>query len=110
MVKPDKVAIVTGKSYGIGRACSKILAEAKINIAILSRKRKEGLDTLEELKRFKIKALYIETDVSDREQVRESVARVYNKFKRIDILINNAGIVSPLKYFLSKVTTIGTGS
>ncbi len=99
---PGKVAIVTGGSYGIGKACSAILAEAGINVVILSRKAKEGLETVEELINLNKKAMHIETDVSDREQIKLSVARVYTEFQRIDILVNNAGIVSPLKPFFEQ--------
>lgn len=102
MVKANRVAIITGGSYGIGKSCSAILAESGINIAILSRKRKEGLETVHELNKFGVKAIHIETDVSDKEQIKKSVARVCDEFQRIDILVNNAGIVSPLKYFFEQ--------
>ncbi len=102
MEKGNKVAIVTGGSYGIGRACSAMLAESGINVAIFSRKRKEGLETVDELRRFGAKAIHVETDVSNKEQVRKSVAQVINEFQRIDILVNNAGIVSPIKYFFEQ--------
>ena len=100
--KAFKLAIITGGSYGIGKACSTILAESGINIAILSRKRKEGIDTVDELKKYNIKVIHIETDVSNKEQVKKSVRSVFSEFGRIDILINNAGIVSPLKYFFEQ--------
>jgi 3-oxoacyl-[acyl-carrier protein] reductase len=101
-VKPSRVAIVTGGSYGIGKACSAILAESGAHVAILSRKRKEGLEAAEELNRSGGKALHIETDVADREQIRRSVARVYDEFHRIDIVVNNAGIGTPLTYFFEQ--------
>jgi 3-oxoacyl-[acyl-carrier protein] reductase len=94
-----KVAIVTGGSLGIGRACSIALAKSGNHVAIFSRKRKEGLEIVRELKHLSVKALHLETDVSDPNQVKESIATAYRKFKRIDILVNNAGIVTPLRHF-----------
>ncbi len=102
MRSTNRVAIVTGGSYGIGKACCAILAESGVNIAILSRKRKEGVEAVDELSRYRVKAMHLETDISDREQVRSSVARVHEEFGRIDILVNNAGVVSPLKYFFEQ--------
>ncbi len=103
-----KVAIVTGGSYGIGKACAAVFAESGMDIAILSRKRKEGLETREEICKFGTKVIHIETDVSDKEQVRRSVAQVSDEFRRIDILVNNAGIVTPVKFFLNRRMKIGT--
>jgi 3-oxoacyl-[acyl-carrier protein] reductase len=102
MKKTSRVAIVTGGSYGIGKVCSAILAESGMNVAILSRKRKEGLEAVDELRRFNIKAIHIETDVSDKERVKKSIAQVINEFQRIDVLVNNAGIISSLKYFFEQ--------
>lgn len=96
-VKTERVAIITGGSYGIGKACADALAESGIHVVILSRKREEGLLAVQDLKKFGIKALHMETDVSNTEQVKESVSRVLTEFDGIDILVNNAGIVSPLK-------------
>jgi 3-oxoacyl-[acyl-carrier protein] reductase len=97
-----RMAIVTGGSYGIGKACAAVLAESGMDIAILSRKRKEGLETIEEISKFGTKVIHIETDVSDKEQVRRSVAQVSDEFRRVDILVNNAGIVTPVKYFFEQ--------
>ena len=101
-MKTNRLAIVTGGSYGIGKACSASLARSGKDIAILSRKRKEGLEAADELNKLGVKVVHIETDVSDKDQVRNSVARVCDEFGRIDILVNNAGIASPLKYFFEQ--------
>ncbi len=101
-VKTERVAIITGGSYGIGKACAVALAESGIHVVILSRKREEGLLAVQDLNKFHIKALHIETDVANKEQVQESVSRVLAEFDAIDILVNNAGIVSPLRYFFDQ--------
>lgn len=98
----ERVAIVTGGSYGIGKTCSAILAESGINVVIMSRKREEGMQAVRDLGNFNVKVMHIPTDVSDHEQVRNSVSQVIDEFKRIDILVNNAGIISPLKFFFEQ--------
>jgi len=101
-VKTERVAIITGGSYGIGKACAVALAESGIHIVILSRKPEEGLLAVQDLNKFGIKALHIETDVSNKQQVQESVSQILTEFDGIDIFVNNAGIVSPLKYFFDQ--------
>jgi NAD(P)-dependent dehydrogenase (short-subunit alcohol dehydrogenase family) len=100
--KNRSVAIIAGGSDGIGKACSFAFAKCGIDVVILDKKREEGLKTVSELNELGIKATYIQIDISEREQVRKSVARVYSEFQRIDILVNSAGIVSPLKYFFEQ--------
>ena len=89
-----KVALVTGGDRGIGRAISLALVEKGYAIAINYRKNK---DKAEETKRMveKIggKAIIVKFDVSKRDEVRKGVKRVINEFGRIDVLINNAGIL-----------------
>jgi 3-oxoacyl-[acyl-carrier protein] reductase len=60
------------------------------------------LEAVDGLRRFGTKAIHIETDVSDKEQVKKSIVQVMDEFQRIDILVNNAGIVSPVKYFFEQ--------
>ncbi len=95
-------AVVTGGSGGIGKACAIALAECGVDVAILDQKREEGLKTVDELVRFGVKASYTRTDISDKEQVKRSVAQAYDEFQRIDVLVNAAGIVSPLRYFFEQ--------
>jgi NAD(P)-dependent dehydrogenase (short-subunit alcohol dehydrogenase family) len=97
-----RVAIVTGGSDGIGKACSLALAESGVDVAVLDKKHEEGLKTVHEFSNLPVKVTFLQTDISQREQVRKSVARVYTEFRRIDILVNCAGIVSPLKYFFEQ--------
>ncbi len=97
-----RVAIITGGSYGIGKACAVALAKSGIHVVILSRKREEGLLAVKDLDQFGIKAIHIETDVSNKQQVQKSVSQVLAEFNGIDVLVNNAGIVSPLKYFFEQ--------
>ena len=88
-----KVAIVTGASRGIGKACAIRLAKdgytVVINYASNDAKAQEVLD---EIKANGGDGMLYKADVSDLEQVKKLVRDVYNEYKQIDVLINNAGI------------------
>ncbi len=87
-----KVALVTGASKGIGRACALRLAEAGANIVIGAK----SIDLLEMLKKdidgLGVESLAEGCDVSRSADCEELVEKSIERFGRIDILINNAGI------------------
>jgi NADP-dependent 3-hydroxy acid dehydrogenase YdfG len=87
------VAIVTGASSGIGAATARGLAGQGATVAALAR-RKDRLDTLViEIETDGGTAVAIEADITDREQAQASVQAVVDRYGRIDILINNAGLM-----------------
>ncbi len=98
----ERVAVITGGSYGIGKVCAATLAASGMHVAIISRKKEEGLSAVLDLSQFGNRVLHIEGDVSDPELVKKAVSQIVDEFKRIDILVNNAGIVSPLRYFFEQ--------
>lgn len=88
----SKVAIISGASSGLGADAAKAFAESGANIAVLAR-RKEKLDALKESLTYTgVEILPIACDVTNEENVKNAVDEVFNKFGRIDILINNAGV------------------
>jgi NADP-dependent 3-hydroxy acid dehydrogenase YdfG len=82
------VALVTGASSGIGEATARTLATQGARVAVVAR-RKERLDALA----AQIGGLAIETDVTDRDQAVEAVERAARELGRLDIVINNAGVM-----------------
>lgn len=88
----DKVAIVTGGGRGIGRATAIALAKEDCNVVIASRTKKELEQTCSEIKKLNVKCLIVVADVSKPEDVKDIVDKTIKKFKKIDILINNAGV------------------
>ena len=82
------VALVTGASSGIGEATARALAERGAKVAVAAR-RKDRLDALA----GEIDGLAIEADVTQREQAIAAVETTVSELGRLDIVINNAGVM-----------------
>lgn len=89
----EQVALITGGSRGIGKACAKELAKAGFDVAVIYAGNEAAAnETVSELKAMNVEAEAYKCDVSDAESVNECVSKVMEKFGRIDVLVNNAGI------------------
>jgi len=88
-----KVALVTGASSGIGFAVSKILGLAGCSVAMIDKDSESGKKTLGELERLGITGEFYCCDVSNSREVEETVKKVYEHFRRIDVVVNCAGII-----------------
>lgn len=88
-----KVALVTGASRGIGKACAIELAKAGCDVVITYAGNSEAAEkTVEELKALGVNAESYKFDVSNQAEVDEAIAKIIEKHGRIDVLLNNAGI------------------
>lgn len=88
-----KVALVTGGSRGIGKACALELAGAGFDVVINYVGNEEAANaTVSELKALGSDAYAAKFDVTDKEAVEAGIAEVMAKFGKIDVLLNNAGI------------------
>ncbi len=92
----DKVAIITGGSTGIGYAIAKAYLKEGAKVVIASYNKEEVEDSIKELSKTynKENLLGIKCDVKLSEDVKKVVKDTMDKFGRIDILINNAGITN----------------
>ena len=89
----EKLALVTGASRGIGKACAIELAKAGYDIIINYAGNVEAANrTVEEIKALGVEAAAYRFDVSNKEEVDKNIAEIVEKYGRIDVLVNNAGI------------------
>ena len=89
----DKVALITGGGRGIGKAVALAYAREGARLAICARTGSEIEETATEIKGLGTECLAVMCDVSLEEPVSKLVEKVQKIFRRIDILINNAGVM-----------------
>ncbi|HTE90283.1 MAG TPA: 3-oxoacyl-[acyl-carrier-protein] reductase [Terriglobales bacterium] len=87
-----RLALVTGASQGIGRACAVRLASAGAAVAVAARNQEKLDELVNEIKSSGGNAAAFPLDVSDEDQIKSTFKSVLGKFTKIDILVNNAGI------------------
>jgi len=90
-----KVAIVTGAGRGLGWAIAERLARDGANVVIAEIDRLSGEEKVRVLQKMGREALAILTDVTNWSDVERMVRQTLSTFQKIDILINNAGILGP---------------
>ncbi len=88
----NKTVFITGGLSGIGKACAFAAANEGANVAIVDLKSDESSKIIEELKQINPKAIFIECDVSDFNQVQVAIQKVISTFSSLDVALNNAGI------------------
>jgi NADP-dependent 3-hydroxy acid dehydrogenase YdfG len=99
MAKLDgKVAVITGASSGIGEATTEALAGEGAALAVAARREDRLEDLVGRIEGNGSRALAISCDVTDEEQAHDLIRRAKEEFGRVDIVVNNAGVMQ-----LSKV-------
>src|SRR5216684_4006501 len=103
MDSSGKVAIVTGAGSGIGRSVALAFLKDGYRVALAGR-RKDKLDETAKDSGAGARALVVPTDVTDQKSVRALFAATKEKFGRLDVLFNNAGIGTPGSIMLEDLT------
>lgn len=88
----NKVAIVTGAGKGIGWGIAKVFSQEGAKVVVVDWDEEAGKRTAEEIRQSGGDAIFVKCDVSNEEQVKAMVQATLDKYGRIDVLVNNAGI------------------
>ena len=115
----DKVAIVTGGNSGIGEAIAELFAKegAKVVVASLGASAKDNI--AKKLKAMGADYMMVPCDISKEEDIKKCFDKVVKKYKRVDVMINNAGVLEkgllPIDKFktedwewVTRINTFGT--
>jgi NAD(P)-dependent dehydrogenase (short-subunit alcohol dehydrogenase family) len=88
----DKIALVTGAGAGIGRAVAETFAREGAHVVVADRDGEAARETADAITKSNGSALAETVDVTDTEQVKALMGRLAEKFGRLDVLVNNAGV------------------
>lgn len=100
-----RVALITGSARGIGLGIARCLAAEGLNLALCDlREEKDVRDTLEELRNQSVDVLYCVCDVADADQRAAMLKAIRNRFGRLNVLVNNAGIAPPQRRDILEAT------
>lgn len=89
----NRVVVITGGSRGLGLEMARQMAGEGARLAILARNEPELQATYEELIQRGAAVLTVACDVGEQDQVEHAIRQVINQYGRIDVLINNAGVI-----------------
>ncbi len=95
MLLKDKIALITGGGYGLGRNLSLAFAGAGADVVLVGRSIEPLKKTAAEVKASGRRALAVSMDVSDASSVQQGTEQILSHFGRVDILVNNAAIGGP---------------
>ena len=88
----NRMALVTGASRGIGRACALALSAAGARVALAARNQAQLEELAGEIRTHGREAFVVPLDLASADSIKEAVGKVTKEFGRVDILVNNAGI------------------
>lgn len=92
-----KIALITGATRGIGKAIAIRLANAGFDIALNYRKENDDLtNTKSEIEKAGVDCLPVQGDISSFEDCERIAKEIFDKFGKIDVLVNNAGITKDM--------------
>jgi len=93
----NKIAIITGAGSGIGRASAVLFASEGAKVVVVDFNKKNGYETLEEIKNKGGDAIYINADIRDSKDIQTMIESAVVTYGKVDILYNHCGINIPGK-------------
>ena len=94
-----KVAVITGGASGIGRAACLRLASEGCHVAVIDIDEKGAQSVAEACAKAGVEVLALRADVSDENDIETAVSKVLSRFKKLDLLVSNAGIEGAMRDF-----------
>jgi NAD(P)-dependent dehydrogenase (short-subunit alcohol dehydrogenase family) len=88
----NKIALITGGTSGIGREAAVLFAKAGAKVVVAGRRESEGKETIDMVRAAGGDSLFVKADVSKASDVESLVQKTVDKFGRLDLAFNNAGI------------------
>lgn len=93
-----KVAVVTGAGRGLGRAIALAMSREGSRVTIMSRTLGQLNSVAHQMKEWGGEVLVFQGDVSDPDHVRRMVERTLERFSTVDVLVNNAAVIGPVRF------------
>ncbi len=101
----DKVVLITGGSKGLGRETALVFAQEGAEVVITGRGQEALNEAVDEARGRGLALTPLVGDVSKEDDARANVAEVLDRFGRIDVLLNNAGVLLPATTWETRSTT-----
>lgn len=102
----SKVALVTGANKGLGFEMSRQLAQQGFTAIVAARKLEAAEEAATKLKNEGLQAEAIALDINDSAQIQSAVQEIRNRFGKLDVLINNAGVMLDGEWAISNASSV----
>ncbi|WP_373755498.1 SDR family NAD(P)-dependent oxidoreductase [Neisseria sp.] len=87
-----RTIVITGATSGIGKETALAFAKLGDNIVVSGRRKKEGLEVVNEIKSLGVNAIFVKTDITQENEVKALIEQAVAHFGKIDVMVNNSGI------------------
>lgn len=87
-----RTIVITGATSGIGKETALAFAKLGDNIVVSGRRKKEGLEVVNEIKSLGANAIFVKTDITQENEVKALIEQAVVHFGKIDVMVNNSGI------------------
>ncbi len=87
-----RTIVITGATSGIGKETALAFAKLGDNIVVSGRRKKEGLEVVNEIKSLGTNAIFVKTDITQENEVKALIEQAVAHFGKIDVMVNNSGI------------------